>query len=146
MGYMGLLDAGIAALIGQRVQEQYDRDVEFRWHIASMQLHCFKTLPFIFSQLDLFGQLQQLTADYRGNDPDKRKPLDEGVPPTWRNIVKWYAKILDAYDEHGPEMLDLEKYGPFRRIKRRWLEHMGYVDSPKPPPVQLSTLDFSKAE
>lgn len=134
MGYIGLLDAAI----GQAMMQQAGIPLEhisFRWHLTSMQLHCFKTLPFIFSQPDLFDKLQQCSTDARRIDG-----------PTWANITKWYLKILAAWEEHGDEMIDHEKYGPFKRIKRRWMEHMGHSTKNVPPPVPVNTLTLEKAE
>jgi hypothetical protein len=133
MGYIGLLDAAIAYVLAREIGEP--GLTQFRWVLTDMQLHAFKTLPFVFSQPDLFAQLNRFAKSRRG------KPKS----PTWKHLVNWYRKILAAYNEHGVDMLDLEKYGPFRRIKRRWLEHMRHVDKGAPPPLGVEELDFEKA-
>jgi len=144
MGYMGLLDAGIAHIMAQYISGTPESagegvgDIGFRWHISSQQLHCFKTIPHMFSKPDLMADLERYT----------RKPdawCKEHLTPTWRYIVKWYRKILEAHKQYGVKMLDHEKYGPFRRIKRRWLEYKGYSKKNLPKSVMIRTLDFTKA-
>lgn len=137
MGYMALLDAAIAHCIAQKITEGDVDSIAFEWIITSQQLHCFKTLPYIFSQPDLMAKLEVRAK----NDPPKGK-----YPPTWYHIIKWYRKVLDAWDSHGTDMLNHEKYGPFKRIKRRWMEHMGYSKKNLPPTLMVSDLDFSKSE
>ena len=118
IGYMGLLDAGIAHVLAREIAGNPDL-VKFRWHITSSQLHCFKTLPFVYSQPDLMERLERYTRLVASG---KRN-----MPPTWYHMAKWYGKVLAAYEQFGIGMLDVEKYGPFRRIKRRWLESMGHL-------------------
>jgi hypothetical protein len=42
-------------------------------------------------------------------------------------------------------MLEKEPYGALRRIKRRWMEHMGHSPKDPPPSLPVSRLDFNKA-
>ena len=132
MGYIGLLDMAVAHCIARAITPELDT-VGFRWHISSQQLHCFKTLPYIYSQPDLMKRLEQFTKRRRGTS---RRP------PTWVHIVKWYRKVLEHYAKWGVNMLDYEKYGPFRRIKRRWLEYKGYLKKNVPPSLPVSELTF----
>jgi len=140
MGYMGLLDAGIAHIMAQYIAKDLDdlSGIGFRWHITSQQLHCFKTIPYIFSQKDLIKDLEKYA---KKTDAWCKKHLT----PTWRYMTKWYKKIQEAYEEHGVKMLNKEKYGPFRRIKRRWLEYKRYLKKNIPPSLLISNLDFNKA-
>ena len=133
IGYMGLLDACIASCMAREITDQ---TIAFRWVIASSQLHCFKTLPFIYSQPDLMKKLEKYA----------KNPNAPGVPPTWKHMAKWYLKVLKAYDDHGIGMLDVDKYGPFRRIKRRWLEYKGHLKKDIPPSLTPDQLDFGKAD
>lgn len=132
MGYMALLDAGIAHNIA-RLIGPYE-DIHFRWYISSCQLHCFKTLPYIFSKpnlkKDMLAQIK--VGQFRS--------------PTWKHICNWYCKIVQAYEKYGKNMLAHEKYGPFKRIKRRWMEHMGYSTKNVPPSLSISDLGFEKCE
>lgn len=152
MGYMALLDAAIAACISREIQKRakITTPIGFRWHISSQQLHCFKTLPYIFSQPDLFEQLEQLSKQNLSKDY-------RAAFPTWYHTTKWYQKILEAWQTHSRNgrrtnkaafeaMLANEKYGPLKRIKRRWCEHMGYSTKNVPPSLKLDQLDFEKAE
>lgn len=136
IGYMGFMDAGIAALIAEAIDPQIQ--IQFRWYIASMQCHCFKSLPYVYSNPRL---MKVLEMDARRVRNGRRKP----IPPTRRNMAKWYNKVLEAWNTHGMDMLEHEKYGPFKRIKRRWMEHMGHSSKNVPPSVSIMDLDFSKA-
>lgn len=138
IGYMAFLDAAIAHVMAREICDVYDNitldDIGFNWHISDAQLHCFKTLPYLYSHLPDY-----LIPDdgSTGNEPDS---------PTLINIQKWQKKIETAYKEYGKDMLDYEKYGPFKRIKRRWMESQGYSKKNLPPKCTLEMLDFEKAE
>lgn len=134
MGYMGLLDAAVMNRIAAQIT---DGPVAFRWHIASQQLHAFKTLPYLYSQDHLMQYLEKSAGE-----PD---PVYE--PPTWREIIKWYRKVLEHWDraKHKAEnMLSEEKYGPFKRVKRRWMEHKRYLTQRPPPSLPLNQLTLDK--
>lgn len=147
MGYMALMDAGIATNIARLIQGDDDTCIQFMWYIQSMQLHCFKTLPFIYSQKDLYEHLKHIAGELLEYEqvPTRAQALEEmpGLSPTWYHIARWYLKVLDKFEEHGVDMLDYEKYGPFKRIQRRWLEHEGHLDH-RVPPTHIVDLDFSK--
>lgn len=161
IGYMGLMDAGLAHVIAGEIARQLGRGnasmIGFRWYISSQQLHCFKTLPYIYSQPDLFNRLERFARNPR---------TIAKAPPTWKHIAKWYVKVKQRWDDTAQEtwghyeiptpgagdmqrccqaMLAKEKYGPFKRIQRRWLEHMGYSTKNVPPSLMISALDFDKA-
>lgn len=136
VGYMGLLDAAIANRIAATIADGFEdvsvADIAFQWHLTSAQLHHFKSLPYIYSQPDL---MKKLEGRKLSSHP-------------WLYVRKWYEKVLEAWDKHkDPEaMLADEKYGPFRRIKRRWLEYKGHLSKNIPPSCPVNTLDFSKCE
>lgn len=136
MGYMALLDAAIAHCIARAITDGHPEKVTFEWIITSQQLHCFKTLPYIFSNPSLMEKLEELA---------KKEPVKGKQSPTWYYLIKWYRKILEAWDEHGADMLAVEKYGPFKRIKRRWMEHEGHSVKNLPPQLMAVDLDFSKS-
>jgi hypothetical protein len=154
IGYMGLLDAAIANVMAREICERFnaagakstghpidERDIAFRWHLSSQQFHAFKSLPYVYSQPDLMARLEKY-AKQRRTIPD--------APPTWKFMAKWYCKVLDGWKAWGNPndaqgWLDTEKYGPFRRIKRRWCEYKGYLAKHLPPSCPVSTLDFEKA-
>ncbi len=133
MGYMAFLDAAIAHVMVREICDAYEdvsfEDISFTWHICDAQLHCFKTLPYMYSHL-----------------ADGLEVSSCILSPTLTNILKWQDKIDKAYDDHGKNMLDHEKYGPFKRIKRRWMESQGHSTKNLPPKCTLDMLDFEKAE
>lgn len=159
IGYMGLLDAAIAHVMASEIamdSQMAVSQIGFRWCIASSQMHSFKSLPFVYSQPDLMRRLER----YERN----RKLVNQTkMPPTWYHMTKWYCKVCDHWDSacaqispEGPVdpaeypeacevMLNGEKYGPFRRIKRRWLEYKGYLAKHVPPSLPVNQLDFEKA-
>jgi hypothetical protein len=141
IGYIGLLDAAIAHVIGEYISEE-SGDIDFRWHLSDMQIHGFKTLPYVFSQQLLYEKLNR----YVGKLTHNEKKFRARVTPTWFHMTKWYNKILESYDEWGEDMLDHEKYGPLKRIKRRWMEHEGILTKKPPPSLKLSELTLDKAE
>jgi hypothetical protein len=154
IGYMGFLDMAIATRIVKEIKDVYqnsfitgDEDdetagdppwlpIQFRWHLSSMQLHAFKSLPYIFSQQDLLVRLK--------HNAQRVKRGDTRMPPSWLYLSKWYNKILEHYKLFGVKMLEHEKYGPFKRIKRRWLEHNRYLTKHIPPTLLVADLGFTK--
>jgi hypothetical protein len=151
MGYMAFLDAAIASRIAALIQSP--DNISFRWYISSQQLHCFKTLPYVYSQPDLYKKIEDLA---------RQKRLATNMPtPTWYHMSKWYRKVMEdwqrwRYKENtngdgieanefaANNMLNNEKYGPFKRIKRRWLEHKRYLTKLVPPSLPLISLNFSR--
>lgn len=137
IGYMALLDAGIAHVMAREIAYGFDdiglEDIAFTWHITDAQLHHFKTIPWLFHNAP--SVVQQLMKS------------ETTVPErtTLHYMWKWYGKIQEAFNEYGVSMLDYEKYGPFKRIKRRWMEFMKHVDKGAPPSCSIDTLDFSRA-
>lgn len=145
IGYMGILDAAIAACMAKAISDRMDAHdpmehlMKFRWYIASSQLHCFKTLPYIYSQPDLMEKLERY-----GRNPKTLKRAS----PTWRHIGSWFVRLLRDWDKYGNDptkFLGGEKYGPYKRVKRRWLEHKGILKTHIPPSLLIDGLDFSKA-
>lgn len=147
MGYMALMDAGIANVLARMIWNQVhgkllNNDfsgirIGFRWHISSQQLHCFKTLPYIYSQPDLMEKLERIAKHSRVK-----------VTPTWHHLGIWYRKVLQHFNDHGKNVerfLAGEKYGPFRRIKRRWCEAKGYLDKHIPPKLMVNSLSFDRS-
>lgn len=142
IGYMGLLDAAIIAVMAKHIWPEHPGEIAARWHITSSQLHCFKTLPYIFSQPELLDRLNTYTQQLI-DDPVGAKA---NLSPSWYHICKWYLKILQAFEEHGTDMLLHEKYGPFKRIKRRWMESQGHLNKHIPPSLTVDMLSFDKSE
>lgn len=137
MGYIGLLDVAIPALIVQKEIGLNPAKVSFRWHITAMQLHAFKILPYIHNQPDL---MKELRYRYR------HRRTTKSMGPVWANIVRYYCKMRDGYSNYGLSMLEICKYGGWRRIQRRWLEHMGHLPKKNPTSLLTTSLDFEKVE
>lgn len=139
MGYIALLDVVIPHLIVAReiltgCSDTTSVDIEFRWCISAVQLHTFKILPYIHSQPDLLKELK-----YRFRHQGTIKHLNI----TWQNVCRWYCKMKDNYYKYGAEgMLEQCKYGSWRRIQRRWLEHEGHLPRKIPESLPVSELDF----
>jgi hypothetical protein len=139
IGYMGFLDAAIAHVIARKITEETDKtpnDIKFVWYLASQQMHYFKIIPYMLSQPRLFEHLQWLEQH--------RYKLGTSTS-SWKQIGRFYCRIVDDYEKYGKGMIDKEPYGPLKRIKRRWMEHMGYSKQLPPPSLPVSELDFSKA-
>ena len=139
IGYMGFLDAAIAHVIARKITEGTNLtidDIKFTWYIASQQMHYFKIIPYMLSQPRLFKHLQHLEKH--------RDEIPTGTS-AWKQIARFYCRICDDYVKYGNGMVDKEPYGPLKRIKRRWLEHMKHSHKEPPPSLPVNQLDFEKA-
>ena len=137
IGYMGHLDACLIYTIISYITDP--ANVTMRWQISSMQLHAFKSLPLILRTPRLEKQLMNLI---QATDLKVIKNL-EG--PTWYYLANWFQRLLRDFKEHGVEMTEVEKYGPFKRVKRRWLEHTGRLSVNLPPTLLVQDLTLDKA-
>ena len=140
IGYMGFLDAAIAHVIAHKITEGTGKtvdDIHFVWHIASQQMHYFKIIPYMLSQPRLFQRLQHL-------EQHREKICIQTT--SWKQIARFYCRIVDDFGKYGKDMVDKEPYGPLKRIKRRWMEHMKHSKKLPPPSLPVSELDFSKAQ
>lgn len=111
IAYIGGLDLALcyvlAREIGRRIGSK-PSDFAFRWYLSSSQFHAFKSLPLMFSH----GYEPVLEEE--GEYPSKKHP-------TLRMCRKWYNDVRVKYEAGIP--LEDEKYGPFRRIRRRYQEY-----------------------
>jgi len=126
IAYIGGLDLALAHVlareIGDRIEVPVDK-FQFRWHIDALQFHGFKSLPMLY-KTEYIKDLE---------NPDLRREY-----PTVRLVGKWWDKVVNDYEAQVP--LELEKYGPLRRIKRRYAE---YVEERYLPSVTVDQLDLS---
>jgi len=136
MGYMGLLDAAIVHVLANMISDNHPEKISLRWHISSMQLHSFKSLPYMFTNELWYRCL---------NDWEKNRSIIPSLKPTWRECMRWYCRICEHFDAQGNAMMDTEKYGPLKRVKRRWLEHNNYLPM-SVPSVLVNRLTFEKAQ
>lgn len=139
LGYISFLDAAIAHVVSKKITgwdpEAKEYPISFRWHIATAQVHHFKSLPYIYSRPEHMELLEEL-VNTRAYGKLKY------TSPCLYYICDWYHKVINAWGRYGLKMLENEKYGPFKRIKRRWMEHKGYLTKNVPPSLKVSQLDF----
>ena len=126
IAYIGGLDLGLAHVLAREIGKRIEVPVEefrFRWYIDALQFHGFKSLPLLYRR-DYVRDLENhdLRAEY----------------PTIKLVGKWWDKVVND-TEAGKPLLE-EKYGPLRRVKRRYEE---YLAEDFLPNVPVSSLDLS---
>jgi hypothetical protein len=126
IAYIGGLDLGLAHVLAREIGARIEVPVEefrFRWYIDALQFHGFKSLPLLYRQ-DYIADLEntKLRARY----------------PTIKLVGRWWDKVVG--DTEAGKPLEEEKYGPLRRVKRRYME---YVDEDFLPPVPVSSLTLA---
>jgi hypothetical protein len=135
--YMLGLDFCMAHILAREIVGEGNLDqVKLNWHLDVVQFHSFKSLPYIYTQHDLMNDLVKL-----GSPRSKRALELKRQYPTWKSIARWYEKVLE-FEEEGKTLAE-EKYGPFKRIRRRYQE---YQRGELVPSVTVDTLDLSKLE
>ena len=124
IAYIGGLDLALARVLADYIGEEIGvaaEDFAFRWHVDALQFHGFKSIPMLFKN-DFIQDLER---------PELRKEF-----PTIKLVGKWYDQIVDFADRG---IVD-NKYGPLKRVMRRYREHVAedYL-----PTVTVADLDFS---
>lgn len=140
--YMLGLDMGLAHTMTRYITSGSGldpSDIRIQWHLDVMQLHSFKCLPYLYTQPDLMERLELAKVppgvEDRGYDRGRLKEY-----PTWKSILRWWDKVQEF---HGTKPVEDEKYGPFKRIRRRYEEYLREEYVPSTP---IDTLDFMKVE
>lgn len=126
IAYIGGLDLAVARVLADYIGEEIGVPAEefaFRWYVNALQFHGFKSLPMLF-KTDFIQDLRR---------PELRRKY-----PTINLVGKWYDKILQHEEEGKP--LDEEKYGPLRRVRRRYRE---FESGDFLPTVTVQDLTFS---
>jgi hypothetical protein len=126
IAYIGGLDLGLAYILAREIGERIEVPVEefkFRWHVDALQFHGFKSLPLLYR---------------REYIEDLERPQLREKYPTIKLVGKWWDKVVGDTENGKP--LDEEKYGPLRRVRRRYTE---YVNEDFLPPVPIDSLDLS---
>jgi hypothetical protein len=127
IAYIGGLDLALcyvlAREIGQRIGAAPE-DFAFRWYLSSSQFHFFKSIPALFGH-----NIEPLILE-EGEYPSKKYP-------TLKGVRKWWGGAIDKYERGVP--LSTEKYGPLKRIRRRYEEYKrgDFLD---PVPISSMTL------
>jgi len=126
IAYIGGLDLALACVlareIGERIEVPYD-EFAFRWHVDSLQFHGFKSLPFLYKENYI---------------KDLERPRLRAEYPTIKLVGRWWDQIVRDHENEVP-LLE-QKYGPLRRVRRRYQE---FVDEDFLPTVVLDDLDLS---
>ena len=126
IAYIGGLDLGLAYVLAREIGDRIEVPVEdfrFRWHVDALQFHGFKSLPLLYRR-EYIKDLE--TPEFR----------DEF--PTIKLVGKWWDQVVREHEAGVP--LEAQKYGPLRRIRRRYQE---YVDEQFLPRVPIDSLDLS---
>ena len=109
IAYIGGLDLALAHVLARYIGKRIKVPVEefkFVWHVDALQFHGFKSLPLLYKQ--------RYIEDLDGSN-DLRSQY-----PTIKLVGRWWDTIL-RNEEEG-KTLEEEKYGPLRRIRRRYQE------------------------
>ncbi len=131
-GYMLGMDMGVVHALAREITEGEPDMVIVQWHLDVTQFHSFKCLPYLYTQPDLMEELQKV-------EEHEEWMLLQKKYPTWKSISRWWETVL-RFEEEG-KTLEEEKYGPFRRIRKRYQE---YERGDLVPSVHISELDFMK--
>lgn len=126
IAYIGGLDLALAHVLAREIGHRVGcdpEDFQFRWHVDSLQFHGFKSIPYLFR----FGLEDVLAQE------NSRYPSDEY--PTIRLVRRWWRDMQRKREAGIPP--EAEKYGPFKRIRKRYAQHL---DGPSLPPVPLENL------
>lgn len=129
IAYIGGLDLALCHVLAREIGQRIGRDPKdfaFRWYLSSSQFHFFKSIPALFGH-----DLEEVILDGEAEYPDKKYP-------TLKGVRKWWRQAADKYERDVP--LDDEKYGPLRRIRRRYEEFKNedFLD-----PVPIESLTFA---
>lgn len=126
IAYIGGLDLALAHVLARYISKRIKVPVEefaFRWYVDALQFHGFKSLPLLYRR-DYVRDLE---------DPSLR-----GEYPTIKLVGRWWDKIVEDTENGKP--LEEEKYGPLKRVRRRYTEWVNEDYQPSVPVTRL-TLD-----
>lgn len=147
LGYMGMLDAAIGSCMARFISRGESEKVSFAWNLSSLQFHGFKSLPYMFHNESWMNMLTKCSKVFKGGPKCKEvAELRKSTSPTWFILARWYYTILRDFDRYGKDMCARQKYGPLKRVMRRWLEWKRIGKTPIPPSLPVTKLKFEKAE
>jgi hypothetical protein len=107
IAYIGGLDLALAHVLARTIGKRLGvppEEFAFRWHVDALQFHGFKSLPMLYKT--------QYIDDLE-NERLRRKY------PTINLVGKWYDKIKEFHDAGITD----NKYGPLKRVMRRYREY-----------------------
>ena len=126
VAYIGALDLALAHVLARYIGNRIRVPVEafkFEWVLDSAQLHAFKSLPMLYSDGWMrYFESTRMREKY----------------PAIKLISRWHDQIVRSTDDGQP--LELIKYGPLRRVTRRYRE---FIAEDFLPSVPVSSLDLS---
>ena len=126
VAYIGGLDLALAHVLAREIGANIGVPVEdfsFRWHCDALQFHGFKSLPLLYRR----RYIEDLV------DPALRQQY-----PTINLVGRWWDQIVRDAANETP--LTAQKYGPLRRVRRRYQEYMAKDFLPS---VTVDDLDLS---
>jgi hypothetical protein len=129
IAYIGGADLALCHVLAREIGKRIGlepKDFQFRWYLGSSQFHFFKSLPYLLRH-DLHDVLIEDSKEF----PSSKHP-------TLKGVRRWYKDAHMKYEMGVP--LEDEKYGPVKRIRRRYEEHMRGEGLP-PCPVETMTFD-----
>lgn len=127
IAYIGGLDLALCYVLAREIGDRIGcapEEFAFRWYLSSSQFHFFKSIPALFGH-----DIEPLILD-QSQYPDKKYP-------TLRGVRKWWCMAAKKYEGGVP--LETEKYGPLKRIRRRY-EEFKNEDFLDPVPLETMTL------
>jgi hypothetical protein len=130
IAYIGGLDLALAHVLAREIGRRIDvpvEDFQFRWYIDSLQFHGFKSLPLLY-QTEYVQDLE-------------RRKLREKYP-TIKLVGRWWDKIVEDTENGKP--LEEEKYGPLKRVRRRYTEWINDEPLPSVPLADLSLAPLTR--
>lgn len=134
IAYIGGADLALCYVLAREIGRKIGKkpsEFRFEWHVDSLQFHGFKSIPYLF-RFGLDDVLREDTGEYPSVDY-----------PTLKLVRKWWVKMAQAHEDGVP--LEAEKYGPLRRIRRRYGEYLldpGHDLGVSPPQCPLKSLNF----
>jgi len=127
IAYIGGLDLALCAVLAREIGNRVGLEPEefaFNWYLGSSQFHFFKSIPALFK-----FDFEPVMLD-EGMYPNK-------LYPTLKGVRRWYKDVVMKHEMEVP--LDDEKYGPLKRIRKRYEQ---YKNEDFMPSVPLKSLNL----
>jgi hypothetical protein len=128
IAYIGGLDLALCWVLAQEIGDKIGlcpEDFAFRWYLSSSQFHFFKSIPALFRH-----DIEPVIFD-ESEYPSSKHPTLDGVRKHWIKVARWHEEEVPLSDQ---------KYGPLKRIRRRYEENQRGEFLPSVP-VHTLTLD-----
>lgn len=108
IAYIGGADLAVAHVLAREISERIKVPIDeftFEWYVDALQFHGFKSLPLLYKK----KYVKDLAI------PEMRQQY-----PTIKLVGRWWDQIVRSEEEGKP--LEAEKYGPLKRVRRRYQE------------------------